>query len=187
VSPPPGRLSPGGSSRPGRSRSSGGTPRRTRSGWRSRPGGRWSRRACRRSLGTTSHRRQTLSPLIDGLPGARSHTLDNAQFSGEATNTFCLPTRIAHSTPARNGHDRSVRNRPRQPARETVRGHVTRRPALGSAELLGERNDDAVGATEVAEAVHILILRHLTDEFGAVRLHAGDDVVEVVDREHDAT
>ena len=67
------------------------------------------------------------------------------------------------------------------------RGTLRSDPALGSAELFGERNDDAIGTAEVAEAVEILVLRHLTDEVGAVSPHARDDVVDVVDREHDTT
>jgi hypothetical protein len=59
--------------------------------------------------------------------------------------------------------------------------------ALGSAELFGERDDDAIGTAEVAEPVEILVLRHLADELGTMSPHAGYDVVDVVDSEHDAT
>jgi hypothetical protein len=38
-------------------------------------------------------------------------------------------------------------------------------------EFFGERDDDAVGSAEVAEAVEALVSRDLTDEFGAVHLH----------------
>src|SRR5690349_9320199 len=55
-----------------------------------------------------------------------------------------------------------------------------------SADLLGQGDDDAFGATEVAEPVAVLVLRHLAHEFGAVGAQPGDDVVDVVDREHDA-
>ena len=56
--------------------------------------------------------------------------------------------------------------------------------ALSSAELFGERDDDAIGAAEVAEPIEILVLPHLADELGAVSPHAGNDVVDVVDGEH---
>jgi hypothetical protein len=59
--------------------------------------------------------------------------------------------------------------------------------AFGSAELFGERDDDAIGPAEVAEPIEILVLRHLADELGAVSPHAGNDLVDVVDGEHDTT
>src|SRR5438309_7289859 len=55
-----------------------------------------------------------------------------------------------------------------------------------SAELLGQREEDAFGATDVAETVFVLVLHHLADELGAVGLQAGKDVLDVVDGEHDA-
>jgi hypothetical protein len=56
-----------------------------------------------------------------------------------------------------------------------------------STELLGQRDDDALGAADVAEPIAVLVPRHLADEFGAVGAQAGDDVLNVVDGEHDAT
>src|SRR4051812_26074048 len=50
-----------------------------------------------------------------------------------------------------------------------------------SAELLGQRDDDSLGAAEVAEPVAVLVLHHLADEFGAVGPQPGDSGVEVVD------
>src|SRR5918995_1320701 len=55
-----------------------------------------------------------------------------------------------------------------------------------SAELLGQPDDDAFGATYEAEPVDVLVLRDLADEFGTVAAQSGDDVVDVVDHEHDA-
>src|SRR5204862_4444398 len=55
-----------------------------------------------------------------------------------------------------------------------------------SAEPLGQSDDDALRATQEADAVDVLILRDLADEFGTVAAQAGDDVVDVVDHEHDA-
>ena len=65
-------------------------------------------------------------------------------------------------------------------------GDAASETALGSAELFGERDDDAVGAAEVAEPIQVLVLRDLADEIGAMRSHASYDVVDVVDGEHDA-
>jgi len=44
------------------------------------------------------------------------------------------------------------------------------RPArqVASADLLGQGDDDARGAAEVAEPEDALVLRHLAEEFGAV-------------------
>src|SRR5438067_12621374 len=55
-----------------------------------------------------------------------------------------------------------------------------------SAELLGQSDDDAHRATQEAEPVDVLVLRDLADEFGTVAAQAGNDVVDVVDSEHDA-
>src|SRR5437762_8526759 len=59
-------------------------------------------------------------------------------------------------------------------------------PMEGSAELLGQSDDDALRATQEAEPVDVLVLRDLADEFGTVAAQAGNDVVDVVDSEHDA-
>src|SRR4051812_34228306 len=64
-----------------------------------------------------------------------------------------------------------------------VRSALDRR---GSAELLGQSDDDALRAAQEAEPVAVLVLRHLADEFATVAAQAGDDVVDVVDGEHDA-
>ena len=54
-----------------------------------------------------------------------------------------------------------------------------------SEEFLGQRDDDARGASQVAEPVHFLVLGHLADEFGSVDAQAGHGVVDVFDREYD--
>src|SRR5215218_7613687 len=56
----------------------------------------------------------------------------------------------------------------------------------GSAELLGQSDDDALGATQEAEPVAVFVLRDLVQEFGTVAAQAGNDVVDVLDGEHDA-
>src|SRR6266540_3620951 len=55
-----------------------------------------------------------------------------------------------------------------------------------SAELLGQSDDDALRATQEAEPVDVLVLRDLADELGTVAAQTGNDVVDVVDSEHDA-
>src|SRR5215208_3709445 len=55
-----------------------------------------------------------------------------------------------------------------------------------SAERLGQSDDDALRATQEAEPVDVLVLRDLADELGTVAAQAGNDVVDVVDGEHDA-
>jgi hypothetical protein len=52
---------------------------------------------------------------------------------------------------------------------------------------LGQRDDDPLGAADVAEPMAVLILRHLSNEFRAVGSQAGDSGVDVVDGEPDAT
>src|SRR5258706_9440453 len=55
-----------------------------------------------------------------------------------------------------------------------------------SEEFLGQRDDDARGASHVAESVLVLILGHLADEFGTVGAQASDRVVDAFDCKHDA-
>lgn len=47
-------------------------------------------------------------------------------------------------------------------------------------------DEDALGAAEVAEALDLLVLRHLAKEFGTMLLQAGKDVIDVSDGKHDA-
>src|SRR5262245_11160183 len=56
-----------------------------------------------------------------------------------------------------------------------------------SAELLGQSDDDALRATDVAQAVLVLVLHQLADEFGGVILQAGKYLLDVFNGEHDAT
>jgi hypothetical protein len=56
-----------------------------------------------------------------------------------------------------------------------------------SADLLGQRDDDPLGAADVAEPVAVLVLHHLSNELRAVGSQTGDSGVDVVDGEHDAT
>ena len=60
-------------------------------------------------------------------------------------------------------------------------------PPNSSAEFLGQRDDDAFGATEVAEQKDVLVLHHLADELGAMGPQTGDGVLDVVDGEHEPT
>src|SRR5262249_23483810 len=53
-------------------------------------------------------------------------------------------------------------------------------------DLVGQRDEDACGAAEVAEPVAVLVPHQLAEELGPVWPHAVDDVVDVVDGEHDA-
>src|SRR5579862_324538 len=59
------------------------------------------------------------------------------------------------------------------------------RSRLALADLLGQGDDDARGAAEVAEQEGVLELGHLAEQLGAVGAQAGDGVMDVVDREHD--
>src|SRR5687768_11283366 len=69
----------------------------------------------------------------------------------------------------------------RSPARSPARS------ATGPlAELLGQRDEDPLGAADVTEPVAILVLRHLSNEFRAMGSQAGDRGIDVVDDEHDA-
>src|SRR3954464_12690618 len=55
-----------------------------------------------------------------------------------------------------------------------------------SADLLGQPDEDPLGAADVAEPIHVFVLDHLVDELGAVLVEPGQRIVEVVHGEHDA-
>src|SRR5919107_5088020 len=59
-------------------------------------------------------------------------------------------------------------------------------PMEVSGELLGQSDDDALRAAQEAEPVDVLVLRDLADQFATVTAQAGNDVVDVLDSEHDA-
>src|SRR5688572_12515972 len=63
---------------------------------------------------------------------------------------------------------------------------VSPKAVNASEEFLGQRDDDARRASHVAESVLVLVLGHLTDEFGAVGAQASDSVVDAFDCKHDA-
>src|SRR5207253_9512698 len=55
-----------------------------------------------------------------------------------------------------------------------------------SADLLGQPDENALGASDVAESIHVFVLNHLVDELRAVLAEPGQRIVEVVYGEHDA-
>ena len=55
-----------------------------------------------------------------------------------------------------------------------------------SADLLGQPDENALGASDVTEPVHVFVLDHFVDELRAVLAEPGQRIVEVVHREHDA-
>ena len=50
-----------------------------------------------------------------------------------------------------------------------------------SADLLGQPDKNALGASDVAEPIHVLVLHHFVDHLRAVLAQPGQRVVEVVD------
>jgi len=63
---------------------------------------------------------------------------------------------------------------------------VSPKAVKASEEFLGQRDNDARRASHVAESVPVLVLDHLTDEFGAAGAQASDSVVDAFDCKHDA-
>ncbi len=59
-------------------------------------------------------------------------------------------------------------------------------PSSESEKFLGQRDDDTRGASQVAESVLVLVLRHLADEFGAVGAQASGSIVDAFNCKHDA-
>src|SRR5438128_8966105 len=58
------------------------------------------------------------------------------------------------------------------------------RPALP--ELLGQPDNEALGAADVGEPIRLVVLHHFADQFAAVGAQARDDLVHTLDGEHDA-
>ena len=54
-----------------------------------------------------------------------------------------------------------------------------------SADLLGQPDENALGASDVAEPIHVFVLDYLVDELRAVFAEPGERIVEVVHGEHD--
>src|SRR5438309_1239292 len=54
-----------------------------------------------------------------------------------------------------------------------------------SADLLGQPDENALGASDVAEPIHVFVLDHFVDELRAVSVEPGERIVEVVHGEHD--
>ena len=63
---------------------------------------------------------------------------------------------------------------------------VSPQAVIASGEFLCQRNADARRASHIAELVHVLVLDHLADEFGAYAAQVSDSVVEAFDCKHDA-
>jgi hypothetical protein len=55
-----------------------------------------------------------------------------------------------------------------------------------SADLLGQPDENALGASDVAKPIHVFVLDNFVDELRAVLAEPGERIVEVVHREHDA-
>ncbi len=114
-----------------------------------------------------------------GQPAPRIHTPTAAEVGGDLSQ---IDTRDARGDGAGAGgspHSRRADDgqyRPGPPGR--THG--------ASAELLGQPDDDALRAAQKAEPVDVLVLRDLADELGTVAAQAGNDIVDVVDHEHDA-
>ena len=83
----------------------------------------------------------------------------------------------------------SLRRLPRPTQAQIVAHSATqtrRGSAPSSADLLGQPDENALGASDVAEPIHVLVLDHFVDELRAVLAEPGERVVEVVHGEHDA-
>src|SRR5207253_4183766 len=55
-----------------------------------------------------------------------------------------------------------------------------------SADLLGQADENALGASDVAEPIHVFVLDHFVDQLRAMLAEPGQRIVEVVHREHDS-
>src|SRR5215218_4221951 len=88
--------------------------------------------------------------------------------------------------PPRGEAERSARTTCYTPVNGWLPTRVSPATRHALAELLGKPDNDALGAADVAEPIHVLVLHHFADQFGAVGAQARDDVVDTIDGEHDA-
>ena len=51
--------------------------------------------------------------------------------------------------------------------------------------MLGQPDENALRASDVAEPIHVFVLHHFVDELRAVSSKPGEGIVEVVHCEHD--
>src|SRR6476646_3713885 len=107
-------------------------------------------------------------------PGSRPTTSGN---SSPAETTWCSRSRQKTPTDTSSASRSGAVTSPSRPSRST---HSF------SADLLGQPDENALGATDVAEPIHVFVLNHLVDELRAVLAEPGQRVVEVVHRKHDA-
>ena len=63
---------------------------------------------------------------------------------------------------------------------------IFKRGSASSADLLGERDEDALRATDITEPIAVLVLHQLANQFGTVGAEPGNDIIDVFDGEHDA-
>jgi hypothetical protein len=64
---------------------------------------------------------------------------------------------------------------------------VPRRKSDVSAELFSQCFDDSFRPPDIAEQIDVLVLHHLSNQLGALRLQASKHLLNVIDGEHDAT
>src|SRR6266480_1253187 len=62
---------------------------------------------------------------------------------------------------------------------------MTPERVLASADLLGQPDENALGASDVAEPIHVFVIDIFVDELRAVLAEPGERIVEVVHGEHD--
>src|SRR5213082_491761 len=62
---------------------------------------------------------------------------------------------------------------------------MTPERVCASADLLGKPDENALGASDVAEPIHVFVLDHFIDELRAVLAEPGQRIVKVVHGEHD--
>src|SRR5262245_5827808 len=88
--------------------------------------------------------------------------------------------------PPRGEAERSARTTCYTPVNGWLPTRVSLATRHALAELFGKPDNDALGAADVADPIRVLVLHHFADQFGAAGAQARDDVVDVIDGEHDA-
>ena len=94
--------------------------------------------------------------------------------------------RFLERRPGRGGSNRAGCRATLQAWCSTARSHRCPSVSWALADLLGEPDENALGASDVAKPIHVFVLDDFVDELRAVLSEPGKGFIEVVHGEHDA-
>src|SRR6266516_138921 len=161
-------------SSPSNTRAACAVPARTRASFRSRLGG----TVPFLSSWNTMHQQPPKIPLLRSTSAANAGQVDSSRALTVYSGTTAERNRFGLLPPPREAIELGG-SRLRQ-----CWGMTPERVSVVS-RLLGQPDENALGASDVAEPIHVFVLDHFVDELRAVSAEPGERIVEVVHGEHD--